>query len=299
NLQVPKTPRVLGVPADMIARGGFTFAKHLPTDVPPLVPRGPGVPGGEDNPWAMLEVPGDNDTIPAFADAATAQWQLKTKLGDVVTVPTASGLEVKLRIVGWLSGSVFAGELLVSEANFTRHFGTGVGYRFLLVACDEGTEPEVAAALRATLGDMGFSVERTTDVLAAYLEVQNTYLAAFETLGGLGLVLATFGIVTVLLRSVIERRAELAMMLSVGFRRRSVVALVLVENAVLLVTGIVIGTVSALVAAGPQLVSTVADVRWGSLMLTLVGTVAVGLVSCAVAANASVRDEVIQALRSE
>ena len=290
NLQRPKAPRVLGVPDAMIDRGGFRFSAHLATGVDSDVAA---------NPWRLLRAELDNETVPAFADADTAQWQLKAGLGDVIDVPTPGGGEVKLRLVGLMPGSIFAGELLVSETHFTKHFDADSGYRFLLVACPSEAEPAVAAALRESLGTLGFNVTRTSKVLADYASVQNTYLSAFETLGGLGLVLATFGIVTVLLRSVIERRAELAMMLAVGFRRRSVVSVVLLENAMLLAAGVVIGGASALVAAAPQLVSTVADVRWWSLVAILGVTIAVGLASCAIAAQTSVRDEVIAALRSE
>jgi len=283
NLQKPKAPRVLGVPRELMARGGFGFSARDRTG----------------DPWEVLQRATDDGTIPAFADAATAQWQLHLGLGDRKAVPTPAGGEVTLRIVGLMPGSVFAGELLISEENFTRHFGGDSGYRFFLVECAPGTEPGVTSALRETLGEIGFDVTRTTDVLAAYAEVQNTYLSAFETLGGLGLLLATFGIVTVLLRSVIERRAELAMMLAVGFTRGDVTALVMIENVMLLVVGVVVGTVSALVAAAPQLASTVADVNWLSLSATLGAAVAVGLAGCAAAARGALRGPLVDALRSE
>jgi acetyl-CoA carboxylase carboxyltransferase component len=41
------------------------------------------------------------------------------------------------------------------------------------------------------------------------LAVQNSYISAFQSLGALGLVLGTFGIAAVQLRSIFERRKEL------------------------------------------------------------------------------------------
>ena len=292
NLQRPKTPKILGVPKEMIERGGFRFSARIEHIIRTEEETG--------NPWKLLEADNRDGAIPAFADADTAQWQLKVGLNDYLKVPTPGAWgEVPLRIVGLMPGSVFAGELLISEEDFTRLFGGESGYRFFLVECAPGTEAEVTSVLRETLGELGLDVQRTTDVLAAYASVQNTYLSAFETLGGLGLLLATFGIVTVLLRSVIERRAELAMMLAVGFRKAAVTSVVLLENAMLLVVGVAIGTASALVAAGPQLASTVADVNWLSLAGTLGLAIAVGLVSCAAAARASLGGELVPALRSE
>jgi len=291
NLERPKTPRVLGVPGEMIARGGFAFSAHEP------------IPGTRarttENVWTLLEGDAPGGAVPAFADTDTAQWQMHVGLGDELAVPMPAGGEMKLRIVGLMSGSIFAGELLISEKHFTRHFGADTGYRFFLVECAEGSEPTVRHALREALGEVALDVDRTSGVLAAYASVENTYLSAFETLGGLGLVLATFGVVAVLLRSVIERRAELAMMLALGFTPGRVTAMVLLENVMLLVTGVAIGSGAALVAAAPHLVSTVADVKWLSLAGTLGATLGVGAASCALAARASVRGRLVQALRSE
>jgi hypothetical protein len=291
NLQRPKTPRVLGVPREFVERGGFAFTAHEP-----LLPI---LSGEAANVWTLLETDSPEGAIPAFADADTAQWQMHVGLGDEVSVPAPSGGALKLRIVGLLRGSIFAGELLVSEDHFTHALGAGAGFRFFLAECPAADEPAVRAALLDGLADSGLDVRRTSDVLAAYAGVENAYLSAFETLGGLGLVLATFGIVAVLLRSVIERRSELAMMLALGFTRRRVTRMVLLENGCLLAAGLVIGSAAALLAAAPQLVSTVADVRWMSLAGTLGAALAVGVASCAVAARLSVHGRLVEALRGE
>ena len=61
--------------------------------------------------------------------------------------------------------------------------------------------------------------------------MQNTYLSTFQSLGGLGLLLGTLGLAAVQLRNVLERRGELALLRAAGFRRRTLAALVLLENA--------------------------------------------------------------------
>jgi hypothetical protein len=75
--------------------------------------------------------------------------------------------------------------------------------------------------------------------------------------------------------------------------------MVLLENASLLVAGLLIGTVSALVAGAPQLVSTGAALSVGPVAWTLGAAVVLGLVSCMVATRYSVRGGLIEALRSE
>ena len=298
NLQRPAAPRVLGVPHNLVERGGFSFTKHAP-----LRPAG----DEEPNPWRLLERELPDGAVPALADAATAQWILKVGLGDQIDVPNDRGGTVRLRLVGLLAGSIFQSQLLISEANFLKQFGSDSGYRLFLIRAerdDPAAMPTVPPMpldelLRKPLGELGIDVRSTADVLANYARVQNTYLSTFETLGGLGLLLGTFGTVAVLLRSVVERRGELAMMLALGFRKRTIFATIVFENALLLLLGVAIGTATALVAVAPHLLSAVADVRWGSLAATLAACVVVGLAACAVAAHAATRGSLLDALRAE
>ena len=62
----------------------------------------------------------------------------------------------------------------------------------------------------------------TAERLAAYLSVENTYLTTFQALGGLGLVLGSLGMAVVLLRAIWERRAELALLRALGYRRSTI-----------------------------------------------------------------------------
>ena len=54
--------------------------------------------------------------------------------------------------------------------------------------------------------------------------------------------LGTLGLAVVLVRTVIERKAELALLASLGFTAASRVTLVLSENAFLLVIGLALGS---------------------------------------------------------
>jgi ABC-type lipoprotein release transport system permease subunit len=58
----------------------------------------------------------------------------------------------------------------------------------------------------------------TEERLANFHRVENTYLSTFQMLGGLGLILGTLGMAAVLLRNVLERRRELALLRAVGLR---------------------------------------------------------------------------------
>ena len=76
-----------------------------------------------------------------------------------------------------------------------------------------------SAPLEEALADSGRAASSCrAQRLAAFHRVENTYLSTFQSLGGLGLVLGTIGLAAVLLRNVLERRRELALLRAVGYR---------------------------------------------------------------------------------
>ena len=274
----------------MIARGGFDFSRLM------APPKGC---CKEDNPWDMLDWRMDEGVVPAFADANSARWVLHKAIGDEIVVRGRDSAPVRVRLVGLFSRSLFASGLLISERAFLRRFGAGSGYRFFLVDPPAGRAGAVGRTLASSMSDIGLTVERTGDILARYGRVQNTYLSAFQTLGGIGLLLGTAGVVAALLRNAWERRAELALMLAVGFRRRQVALALVARNGIWMVGGVVLGASSSLVATIPLWVAREADVAWGATALILSAMLGVGLLACAAAAALCVRGDLIQALRSE
>jgi ABC-type lipoprotein release transport system permease subunit len=285
NLYQPRSPRVLGVPEKLIARGGFVFDALLsPT------------PQEKDNPWLALE---RTEGIPAFGEANTVTWMLKSGLGKQVTVPDETGTLTELAIVGLLHDSVFQSSLLVSEKNFLRLYPTHEGYTYFLIAPPRGKEAEVKRVLERALSGCGVEVTPTRERLAEYLAVENTYLTTFQALGGLGLLLGSLGLAVVLLRAVWERRGELALLRALGYQRSVLAYLVLAENSFLLLAGLAVGSVSALLSILPQLVSGQGSVPWLHLILLFAGVLVVALGAGALATAAALRAPIVPALRRE
>src|SRR5713101_6693265 len=141
--------------------------------------------------------------------------------------------------------------MLMSDANFLKLFPEEEGYRFLLIDAARDRAVQVAAAIDRGAEDLGATVEPTDKRLAEFHTVENTYLSTFQTLGGLGLLVGTVGLSAVLLRNVLERRRELALLCACGYRRAHIFTIVVAENVVLLGWGLTIGTACALVAIAP------------------------------------------------
>ena len=288
NLYQAKDPRVLAPEAAFLPEGRFRFGATLAeTDEEAA------------NPWLLLDRVFDDGAVPAIADATSLAYALHLSVGDDFVLNRESDNPVRLRIVAALSDSIFQRELIVGEAAFLRLFPEHDGYRFFLVDAPADRTAEATAALEDRLSDYGFDVTSTPERLAAFHRVNNTYLATFQTLGALGLLLGTLGLGAVLLRNVLERRRELALLRAVGYDTRHVSLMVLVENGLLLFGGLAIGTVCAVVAIAPAWIERGGQFPVVGLGGMLLAVAAAGLASSLAATAAAVRSPLLASLRSE
>jgi ABC-type antimicrobial peptide transport system permease subunit len=279
NLYQPRRPRILAPPATFLRSAHFPFQS---------------VEGQAKNPWLLLEGKPAGGAIPAIADANSMTYVLHRKLGEEFELDG-----VRFRIVAALQDSLFQGELIVSEASFLRLFPDTAGYRFFLVNAPPGKEEETTRRLEDALSDYGFDIQSAPARLAAFHRVENSYLETFRALGALGLLLGTVGLLAVVMRNVLERRRELALLRAVGYRPRDLAVMVLAENLFLLVVGLSTGAVCAAVAVAPAV-----RVRGGhppvmSLSVLLAMVLATGMLASLAATAAALRSGVLEALRSE
>jgi ABC-type antimicrobial peptide transport system permease subunit len=288
NLYQPRKPRLLGVPWSLIRGGGFRFADSLTDNSKE-----------KHNPWLLLNRTLDDGAIPVIGEANTVKWMLKSDLGKDISVTDDRGNPVKLRVVALLSDSVFQSGLLMSEANFLKLYPSVEGYNFFLAASPPGQTQRVKQLLETALGDRGFDVTPSARRLEAYLAVENMYLSTFQALGGFGLLLGTLGLAVVLLRSVWERRGELALLRALGYRHRALGWLLLSENGFLLLLGLGAGAATALLAVAPHLVGGEGAIPWPELFGMLAVVLLVGLSVAAAALAATLRAPLVPALRRE
>jgi len=287
NLYQPQRPRLLGVPAAMVAAGGFHFAASLAEEYDLA------------NPWELLDVDLGPEVVPVIGDANSMQWILKLGLGNELVLADERGEPMRLRLVGTLRESIFQSEMLMSEEQLLRHFPSRSGFSFFLIGAPAESADGVSTTLEATLERFGFDVAPSAQRIADFLAVQNTYLSTFQALGGLGLLLGTFGLGVVLLRNVIERRGELATLRAIGFPRRALSRMVLAENALMLVAGVLIGTGSAVLAVAPRLLLGDLALPWQTLGIALLAVLAVGMGASLGAVALTSRIPLLPALKGE
>ena len=284
NLYKPEKPRVLGVPKEQIERGGFTFQGTLEST---------------ENPWKLLQWDLGQNVIPAISDFNSVMWILHSGLGKDIVMKDDYGQEVRLRLVGLLQKSIFQSELLIAEEQFIRHFPSRPGFSFFLIDTPAEAEQQTSRVLEKALDDFGLDVTTTASRLESFQAVENTYIAVFQTLGGLGLLLGTVGLGIVLFRNALERRKELATMRAFGFQRKRLSSLLLSENSFLVLLGIAIGSVSALIAIFPYVATGDSQLPWISLAITLIAVFFISLFASALAVSAVVRTPLLPALKAE
>lgn len=320
NLNRAQQPRLLGVdPQKLASREAFTFVKAAEAT---------------DKPWLLLDKRLGEGVVPAIGDEATVTWGLGKSVGDDVEYTDGHGRTRTLRIVGVIANSILQGSLLIAEDQFIRLFPADEGYRAFLVeapgayladVADElaakikqvfeqhgwaageskttgdatrGTTA-LAEALSHAMQDVGLELTPAARRLAEFGTVESTYLSIFQALGALAMLLGSVGLGIVVLRNVMERRNELALLRAVGFRKRALEWLVLSEHWGLLALGLLVGTASAVVAVLPALRSPGADVPYLSLIVTLMAVAASGLLWTWLAAAAALRGPLLNALRDE
>ena len=287
NLNRVVRPRLMGVDPDLMSRRG-AFNRH-----------------GEDI-WPRLNEALPDDEIPALAgDSDTAMWNLRVPTGAEkgarFTYTDDTGREVVVRLVGTLPyrKTILQGKLLISLENFTKHFpGTG-GWRYLLVDAPPDEVDQTDKTLQQALSRYGADVVPAAQYLESYYQVENTYLTVFLVLGGLGVILGTVGLGAVVFRNSLERQGELALLAAVGFSPGEVRRLLVVEHLVLLVSGMLLGTVSALIAVRPALAASGSVLPWTTLGWIVAAIAVVGAVSIFSAAGLAMKGSIVKSLSKE
>ncbi len=297
NLNRAQQPRLLGVQPEALA-GRFTFTKgagwrELVGQASRLSPSAKTPEKSETGATPVLQ------EIPAIGDAASIQWALGKKIGDTLDYVDERGQPFKVRLVGAVANSILQGSLVIDEAEFVRRFPSASGHQFFLLDAPTNRIGEVSAALSRGLRDYGLELTPAARRLDQFNAVQNTYLGTFQVLGGLGLLLGSAGLGIVVLRNVLERRSELAVLLALGWRRSGVRRLVALEHAALLAAGLAIGVTAAAVAVLPALLAPGGSLPWRSLAPTLLGVALVGGLAAALATRWALRGNLLAALRND
>ena len=252
----------------------------------------------EEPPWNRLRLMRFGEgKIPAIGDDKSLRWILHHNPDDDFLIQDEFGSLLRLNLET-VENSLFQSQLIISASDFTKYFPSQSGYQFFLIKTPPAVREETAQILEKTLGDYGFDLTSASARLASYRSVENTYISTFQSLGGLGVLLGTFGLALVLFRNIIERRGELATLRAFGFRRQLLSRMLFLESCFLLTVGMFIGIVAGLVAVLAANGHFPAF-PWFSLTITLLFIFCFGIIANAVSVAVALRSPLLATLKSE
>ena len=238
NLNSVTRPRLLATDTTVLEqRGSFTI-KSTASGIEPT--------------WKSLR---EGDTIRAFIDETTLMWVLKKKPGDRIDYTDEQGNTFPLEIAGTLTGSVFQGSFIVDEQRYLERFPSTGGYQ-LFLADTSNDLTETRNILQRALTDLGATVTTTSERLAAFNSVENTYISIFNVLGGLGVILGAAGLGIVTARNLAERQHEFTQLHQIGISRKIIRSLIIRETRQFILWAIGIGIIAALISVLPALPAT-------------------------------------------
>ena len=231
NLNKALRPRLNGVkPSEL--QGRFSFVK------------------GD---WSALNQETQDGAIPAVVDQNTLMWALKKSVGDSIEYRDGEGNSFQVRLAAVIKGSMLQGSLYVHEKHFEEKYPKQGGYRGFLVDAPSDKSEAVSVHLTDKLANYGMELRPASERLAELQKVENTYIAIFQALGGLGLLFGTAGLAVVVARNLLERSREFGLMEAVGYSLATLRQLASAEHRGLAFWGLGIGVVSATLGIAPML----------------------------------------------
>jgi ABC-type antimicrobial peptide transport system permease subunit len=287
NLNQVNRPRILGAhPENFANRKAFSLTTLLNKKA-------------KEQPWLELQKDFGKDVIPAFADQSVIQYGLKRSLGDTLIYLNEAGERIKILLAGGLDNSVFQGSLLIDDSHFRKHFPSSGGSSVMLIDAPLSEESALMETMNRSFSDYGIELTKATVRLATFNTVENTYLTVFMILGGLGLIIGTFGLAIVLFRNILERRKEFALLSAIGFRDKQIVHLILTENLFLLLSGMGCGILSAFISILPSFLSPVFHTQILPVLVILILVLLSGLLWIWIPARSAIRGNTAEVLRNE
>lgn len=286
NLNHINAPPLLGIdPDDFIVKKSFSFSKVLAAK-------------GIENGWQFLNLPSENNTIYGIADQTVLEWGLKLKPGDTLVMRAENGLPVNIIIAAGLQSSVFQGNVLIGMKNFARYYPSASGTSLLLIDGKSKLTDLYKSLLNDRLENYGINIEKTSDRLASFYKVTNTYLSVFEVFGAFGMIIGIAGLGFVLLRNYNQRKQEFAILLAIGFSVKKIKGMILSELGLILFAGVSTGLVSALIATGTSLKNS-PGMAWLFIIMMIVAIMLTGLLALFLSVRSVTGNSLISSLKKE
>ena len=285
NLNRNADPRIIGANVSSFRNNAFPFVRN--EDLGEIIGNGGEISGAEGNAWDLLSHRGEHGEIPAIGDYNTVVWILGLELGSTVRIRDEQGHDVDLRIVGIIKNSIFQGSLFIWDGWFDTIYPTDPGYTLFLFrpTSKSGDLETRMQGLEQELGGYGFEAHSVEEQVVENIEIENTYISVFQVLLIFGVIIGTLGVGIVVSRNMLERRWEMGILRAIGTTRTMLMRIVLMEQSLTILSGMLIGTVAGVMTSWVILATLdigFASWPWPHILAILVLTYGIALISVVV-----------------
>jgi putative ABC transport system permease protein len=164
----------------------------------------------------------------------------------IVVRDPRTGQTARLRVIGVLKDSVpiaLLSGLLTSQETMTRSFGPRVRPTTYWFRLAPGVDPKAEASrLESAFLRNGMEAEALEETMHDLLGANLTFNRLILGFMGLGLIVGVAALGVISARSVVERRQQIGVLRSIGFRRGMVQASFLLESSFIALTAILVGS---------------------------------------------------------
>ncbi len=179
-----------------------------------------------------------------------------------------TGRRVTLTVIGVLSDSApeFMAGIWTSQRSLQRVFGARALPTIHLFAVKPGVDPKGASRqLESAFVGSGMQADALKDTLHDIVAANVTMNRLVMGFMGLGLIVGVAALGVISARAVVERRQHIGVLRAIGFRRRMVQLVFLLESSFVALTAIVVGTVLGLVVAHQVISDSQSTPSWQNL----------------------------------
>ncbi|WP_164414834.1 ABC transporter permease [Streptomyces salinarius] len=240
----------------------------------------------------------------AVVDTDTAE-KYGWKLGSSFTVSYEDGERGTLRVSGIYRGNQMIQGVMLDNATATPHL-TKVVDRQVMVKSTSGDSGAVGDRLYEALGsNPALQIQTKADISREVAQVISLMLNILYGLLAMAVIVAVLGVVNTLALSVTERQREIGMLRAIGVSRQGVQRMVRLESVVISLFGGLLGVVLGVFfawAVGEQIGAGMPTyelaVPWGSLIVFLLLSAAVGVLAALWPARRAARTQVLDAIKA-
>jgi putative ABC transport system permease protein len=193
---------------------------------------------------ALLDDPSltimDGSVVASMFSIGVEEWYVD--IGDTISVETSPGVSVDLTVIGIMD------QILVTGAFTTKSFvyehAVGVTenlFYFDTLASSGLTDEEIMDELKGALAEYGLDGVVVRDIIDEAMTMSASIMQLMEIFLGVGLIVGISGLGIITIRNIAERKQEIGVMRAIGFQKRMILNVFLIETSFVALLGTLMG----------------------------------------------------------